>query len=119
MRGGKVRTGAGSELPMARDQGAYFSVAHMRDGRRPIISFDDRCLLHRVALPALITRFAPPCGIVGESSSVPIDHRWLLIDPHRLAAGDCQHAFQLLTGPALYVADHLAELMSRPPLKLI
>ena len=104
---------------LARDQGAYYSVAHMRDGRRPIISFDNQRLLHRVALPSPIRRFAPPCGIMSEAPAALPDHRWLLIDPHRLAAGDCQHALSVLNGPAAYVADHLAELVSKPSLTLI
>ena len=104
---------------MARDQGAYYSVARMRDGRRPIISFDDEHILHRIALPSPIRRFAPPCGIVSEAPVAPLSHRWLLVDPHLLAAGDCQHALSILTGPTLYVLDHLAELVNRPPLRLL
>ena len=107
------------DRPPQRDAGAYFSVAHMSDGRRPIISFDDELLLHRVALPAPIGRFASPCGIISESPVVPLDHRWLLVDPHLLAAGDCQHALSLLTGPAAYVADHLAELLQSSTLHLV
>ena len=104
---------------MARDQGAYYSVARMRDGRRPIISFDDERILHRVALPSPLLRFVCPGGVTSEMPAAPLSHRWLLIDPHRLAAGDCQHALSVLNGPTAYVADHLAELVSKPSLTLI